>query len=144
MGSKRALELAVAFLGVLLTGIIVALFHHESTVTQSAAERESPEGNLVSLGDHALAAPISTQVSLPMEGRRLTVGAPLPERPLEGQRRLPCNRFGEVEIRGGCWHRVPDVRPPCKEEGKADGYAWKGACYMPSYSPQRQPTADSP
>jgi hypothetical protein len=144
MGSKRALELAVAFLGGLLTGIIVALAHHESTVTQRAAERESPEGDLASLGDHALAAPLSTQSSLPMEGRRLPVGVPLPERPLEGQRRPPCNRFGEVSISGGCWYRVGSSQPPCKEEGKEDGYAWKGACYMPSYSPQRQPTADPP
>lgn len=51
--------------------------------------------------------------------------------------------FEQVEVRGGCWYLLKG-QPPCKEEGKEDGYAWKGACYTPSYPAQRQPTADPP
>ncbi len=139
-------ELAMAFLGVLLAGLIVALFHREPREARSAADRESHEDDIVSVGDHAMAAPISMQAPMPAEDGKLTLGEPLPEHPLEGQRRPPCNKYGEVEIRGGCWYRVGSGQPPCKEEGKEDGYAWKGACYSPSYPPQHQrpPTSDPP
>ncbi|MFL5346005.1 MAG: serine/threonine-protein kinase [Hyalangium sp.] len=141
-----ATELVVAFVGLWLAGLIVALFHDEPKQARSAAGKESREGDIVSVGDHAIGAPISTQESVPLEDGRRAVGRPLPERPLDGQRRPPCNRLGEVSISGGCWYRVPDILPPCKEEGKEDGYAWKGACYTPSYppQPQRQPTSDPP
>lgn len=139
-------ELTVAFLGVLLAGLIVALFHHEPREARIAADRESHEDTIVSVGDQAMVAPISTQAPMPAKDGKRTLGEPLPERPLDGQRRPPCNKFGEVSIGGGCWYRVPDIHPPCKEEGKEDGYSWKGACYSPSYpsQQQRQPTSAPP
>jgi hypothetical protein len=38
-----------------------------------------------------------------------------------------------------CWYRLADAKHPCKEEGKEDAYAWKGACYGPSYPTGREP-----
>jgi hypothetical protein len=70
------------------------------------------------------------------------IGLPMPEKPLPSQNKPPCKRIGEVEIRGGCWHRVADAKPPCKEEGKEDAYEWKGVCYVPSYPAGREPTSN--
>jgi serine/threonine protein kinase len=72
------------------------------------------------------------------------LGLPMPEKPFPGQRTPPCNKMGEVAIRKGCWFRIADAKPPCKEVGKEDAYDWQGACYLPSYPPWRQPTSHPP
>lgn len=135
-------ELAVAFLGLWFAGALVALSHHESRGTPSAADGSSHESGAVSVGDLVVTAPVSMQDPTSVADGRLAVGGPLPESPLDGQRKPPCDKFGEVTIRGGCWYLLGGAHPPCKD----DAYDWKGACYMPSYPSQhpRQPTSDPP
>ncbi|WP_224369000.1 serine/threonine protein kinase [Hyalangium versicolor] len=137
-------ELAVGFAGLLLAGLIVALFYQEPPLAWSSAPREHRAEESASVGDGALSAPVALEETLPTQDSGRAVKMPMPDQPLDGQRRPPCNKFGEVLLNGGCWLRVPDIRPPCKEEGKEDGYAWKGACYVPSYPPQRRPTSTPP
>ncbi|MDC0710082.1 serine/threonine-protein kinase [Stigmatella sp. ncwal1] len=69
------------------------------------------------------------------------ISLPMPEDPFRNQRRAPhCEAPLEVTLRSGCWIALRDVKPPC---GKY-GYEWRGGCYLPSYSPQRQPTSGKP
>ncbi|EAU66562.1 protein kinase [Stigmatella aurantiaca DW4/3-1] len=101
---------------------------------------ESRDGGVTAMGDSAATAPVA--FAAPVETARLGpgLGLPIPERPFLGQRRPPCNRNGEVEIRGGCWYALRDAYQPCKEEA----YDWKGACYLPSFPAHRSPTSEHP
>ncbi|SEN33755.1 Protein kinase domain-containing protein [Stigmatella aurantiaca] len=101
---------------------------------------DSRDGGVTAMGDSAATSPVA--FTAPMETPRLSpgFGLPIPERPFVGQRRPPCNRNGEVEIRGGCWYALRDANQPCKE----DAYDWKGACYLPSFPAQRSPTSEHP
>jgi hypothetical protein len=68
---------------------------------------------------------------------------PVPEEPLEGQRRAPhCRPPLEITINEGCWIPVQDnFKPPCVEPS----YEWKGRCYAPSYTPpSRRPISEPP
>ena len=142
--SVWGVEGAVAALGLLLTGLLVASLYQGPVSSQTTAERGSRTGDGAAVGDSASAAGASTQASASPDDARLAVGASMPEKPLPGQSKPPCKKTGEVEIRGGCWYRLADIAPPCKEKGKEEGYAWKGLCYAPSYPPGRQPTSDPP
>ncbi|EAU68259.1 protein kinase [Stigmatella aurantiaca DW4/3-1] len=76
------------------------------------------------------------------KGLEATTGAvslDMPMKPFSGQRRPPCKEY-EVEVNGGCWHALQDKRPPCGEET----YVWKNRCYLPSPSPPRPATSESP
>ncbi|HYH94932.1 serine/threonine-protein kinase [Hyalangium sp.] len=128
---------AVAFLGVLL--VMVALLGPDQAQQegQAASEMDSRDGGIVALGDRTASAPSGTQLRAEMVQ---ALGGPLPEKPLPGQRTPPCNKFGEVELRDGCWYLLGAAKPPCKD----DAYDWKGACYLPSFPPQRQPTSKPP
>ena len=98
----------------------------------------------MALGDNANATSAGMNGPLPPDGKKPGVSLPLPEKPLPGQNKPPCKRFGEVEIRGGCWHHLANAVPPCQEEGKEVAYAWKGACYWLSYPRGREPTSNPP
>ena len=67
-------ELVIALIGLWLAGLIVALFYSEPRKAQTAADRESREGDIVSVGEEALAAPVSMQAPAPAEDERLAVG----------------------------------------------------------------------
>ncbi|MDC0711320.1 serine/threonine-protein kinase [Stigmatella sp. ncwal1] len=101
---------------------------------------ESRDGGVTAMGDSAATAPVA--FAAPMEASRLRpgLGLPIPEMPFPGQRKPPCYRSGEAEIRGGCWYELARVRSPCKE----DAYDWKGACYVPSFHAHRTPTSGQP
>ncbi|MBN1203801.1 MAG: serine/threonine protein kinase [Myxococcaceae bacterium] len=135
-------EGVVAAAGLLFVSFVVALLYRGPQRGQSSAQRDAREGGVVAVGDSDSAA--SKQASAPSDGAGRTLGSPMPEKPLPGQRKPPCNRTGEVAIRGGCWYALRDARPPCKEEGKEDAYAWEGACYGPSFPVQRPPTSSPP
>jgi len=136
-------EVAVAAAGLLLACLMVAWLYRAPEAAQTAAKRDASEERIVAMGDNASAIS-TTSAPVRMEGTKPTVGLPMPEKSLPGQRNPPCNRTGEVELRGSCWFPLRDIKPPCKEEGKEDAYDWKGACYSPSYPAQRQPTSDPP
>jgi hypothetical protein len=136
-------EGAMAAMGLLLAWLMVASLYRAPERATADAARKAHESESVAVGDSVSAA-MPAHAPVPTDDTALAVGKPLPEEPLTGQRKPPCNRFGEVEIHGGCWYRVADGMPPCKSEGKEDGYAWKGACYAPSYPVGRQPTSDPP
>jgi hypothetical protein len=99
-------------------------------------EEEERDSGSAALGDNtptaaSAAAPAQTQ------GKRLSLK--MPNSPLPGQRRPPCDRSGgEVEVRGGCWYRVADGSPPCRD----DAYEWEGSCYVPTFKPKRGLTSD--
>jgi len=133
----------LGLVGVLLAGLTVAARLRGQQVSESSLGSEARKGGRVAVGDSASTIPVGTAPLLPGDKKR-GVSLPMPEQPLPGQNRAPCKRMGEVEIRGGCWHRVPDAKPPCKEEGKEDAYAWKGACYWPSLPLGREPTSSPP
>ncbi len=102
----------------------------------STAERHG--AGEVSLGEQILE---SRSASVRAPGKEEAIGMPLPEEPLEGQRRAPrCEPPVEITINGGCWIQVAGVKPPCGKRA----YEWKGACYMPSVPPEREPTSDKP
>jgi hypothetical protein len=122
--------------GALLLGLLVGVLHwaHE------AREASAAEGASVALGDHPLRALSKTSADGKQDARQRAVAQTLPEKPLPDQRRPPCGKNGQVELRGGCWYRV-DAKPPCE----ADAYAWQGACYVPATaSRHQQPTANPP
>jgi hypothetical protein len=129
---------AVGLVGLLISGLLVAGPHQGQQVAQGGVERDSPEGDSVAVGDSA--EPASALDPKLADNAREKVGLPMPEDPLPNQRKPPCTRRGEVEIHGGCWFALRDATPPCGDEA----YAWKGACYLPSEPPQRQPAARPP
>jgi hypothetical protein len=142
--SPRALALrgsAAVAVGLLLAGLTVAVWLRGQEV--ASADSVAHGGGRVAVGDSASATPAGAGATLP-DDRKRGLALPLPEKPLPGQSRPPCKRTGEVELRGGCWHRLADAKPPCKEEGKEDAYVWKGACYGPSYPVGREPTSSPP
>ncbi|MDY7227346.1 serine/threonine-protein kinase [Hyalangium rubrum] len=136
LGPMWGAELAVALLALLLAGLAVAWLRRGQELAH--ADRDSHEGGSVAVGDSApSAAMLATMLT---EEKVPAVGLPLPANPFPGQRRPPCNKNGEVELRGGCWYALRDATLPCRE----DAYEWKGACYLPSAPPRRQPTAHPP
>jgi hypothetical protein len=105
-----------------------------SAQTQARAE----EGETTGLAEAGLTAVRSTSKPEPMRsGLRLD----MPKKPLPDQRQPPCEDL-EIEINDGCWGRLADAKPPCGKRA----YAWKNACYMPSYEtqPPRPPTSEQP
>jgi hypothetical protein len=68
------------------------------------------------------------------------ISYPLPDKPLQGQGRPPCNtRRGEVAINGGCWVAL-ERRPPCHPE-QAE---YQGKCYLPVAEKPRLPQSLEP
>ncbi|QRK04350.1 hypothetical protein JQX13_29265 [Archangium violaceum] len=68
------------------------------------------------------------------------IAYPLPDKPLQGQSRPPCNtRRDEVVINGGCWVAL-ERRPPCHEE-QAE---YQGKCYLPVSAKPRLPQSLEP
>ncbi|QSQ20753.1 serine/threonine protein kinase [Pyxidicoccus parkwayensis] len=107
------------------------------TYAEATPLQEARDGGTVSVGDAAVAAPVTILAPVPSFTAPPGLGLPLPERPFPGQRKPPCNRKGEIELRGGCWYELARVKSPCDE----DAYDYKGACYLPSFPVQRAPTS---
>ncbi|WNG49177.1 hypothetical protein F0U60_37475 [Archangium minus] len=60
----------------------------------------------------------------------------LPKKPFTNQKRPPCDKQLEVELRGGCW--VPHKTPaPCPDRL----YEFEGSCYLPAAKPETSPAA---
>ena len=95
------------------------------------------DGGTVAVGDAAVAAPVTILAPVPSFDIPPGFGLRMPDRPFPGQRKPPCNRKGEVELRGGCWYELARVKAPCDD----DAYDYKGACYLPSFPVQRPHTS---
>ncbi len=101
---------------------------------------ESQEG-----GDDPMdmgSAALSSAAPLPEEAFRRAVRAvslKVPNTPLKGQIRPPCDPTQEVEINKGCW--IPGTsQAPCPR----GWYEWKGFCYSPLMTTERAPTSEDP
>jgi predicted Ser/Thr protein kinase len=131
---------AAAVACLLAAGLTLPLrsLHEAGAVTDNKAQ-----GNPVAVGGRAGTSSTGAATGSPGEDTQ-GISAPMPEQPLPEQGRPPCKRFGEVEIRGGCWHELARAKPPCKEPGKEEAFEWKGACYGPSPPSGRKPTSGPP
>ncbi|KFE69370.1 serine/threonine-protein kinase [Hyalangium minutum] len=130
-------EGAAAAVAVLLLLMVGAALNRAHELLEGVAA----EGAAVAVGDRRLHVPCETCARKEREESTATVTQPLPEKPLPGQRKPPCNKNGQTELRGGCWYRLNDAKPPCAE----DNYVWQGACYAPVPASTRpQPAADPP
>ncbi|MFP2927550.1 serine/threonine-protein kinase [Pyxidicoccus sp. 3LG] len=138
-----------AWLGVaaLTVGLLSATTHEwlrpdpdEAAFAQAPMDMEARDGGTIAVGDAAVAAtPVTILAPVPTFGLPPGLGLPMPKGPFPGQRKPPCNRKGEVELRGGCWYELARVKAPCDD----DAYDYKGACYLPSFPVQR-PTTSAP
>ncbi|WP_224243465.1 serine/threonine-protein kinase [Hyalangium gracile] len=137
-GPVWGVEMAVALLGLLLAGGSGAWLYRGQELAGTASTRAAPRGERVAVADSVI--PAATLAPMLSHDMPSVIGLPLPEKPFPGQRTPPCNRHGEVELRGGCWYLLGNAPAPCKE----DAYDWKGACYLPSYPPRRPSASQLP
>jgi len=120
------------------TGGLLRSARDEGAMEQAAAGyQDARDGGTVAVGDAAIASPVTILAPVPSFTLPPGLTLPMPERPFPGQRKPPCNRKGEVEIRAGCWYELARVKSPCDE----DAYDYKGACYLPSFPVQRPHTS---
>ena len=119
------------------TGWFLRPMQDEAPMAHSAPLQEARDGGTVALGDASVASPVTILAPVPAFNPLPGFGLPMPDRPFPGQRKPPCNRKGEVELRGGCWYELARVKSPCEE----DAYDYKGACYLPSFPVQRPHTS---
>jgi hypothetical protein len=128
---------AMVLFGVLLTRSVdeSAVAHREQEAQEDA--REGPDADTVGMGNGAVASAVSPR-GAPASSRG--VAREVPERPLPGQKRPPCNKRAEAEIRGGCWLPIGGVDLPCD----SGWYEHDGRCYAPFILTQRQPTSEDP
>jgi hypothetical protein len=97
----------------------------------------APDAGTKGLGDEALMARAETpDPPIVVEA----ISREVPEKPLPGQQRPPCQYAGDDVIQGGCWRRLARKTPPCGDEA----YEWQGACYDPSWVRARPPTSTQP
>lgn len=94
----------------------------------------APDAGPTGLGDGGK-RPSKTGQEAPSSEKEASL--PIPEQPLPGQRRAPCDR-GEVVIQGGCWIPWTTRVPPCGDQA----YEWKGACFLPRLGRSRVPTTE--
>ncbi|QSQ27656.1 serine/threonine protein kinase [Pyxidicoccus parkwayensis] len=145
---RRWSWLAAASLGGALAlsagGLLNVSRSEEPATPQLAAQEESEEardGGTVALGDTALTARVTPERA-PSEWSPITDD--LPPKPLPDQRRPDasgrCPSKVQVAINGGCWTKLPVDQKDC--DG-ADGFEYRGACYIPAMRKPR-PATSSP
>jgi len=114
--------------------------HQGSPEAQTFRNTDACEESTVAVGDSSMNSPIAMLSTEFPDACVPVVGLRMPDGPFPDQRKPPCNKGGEEEIRGGCWYGLRNLAPPCKE----DAYEWQGACYLPSYPPRRRSTSAPP
>ncbi|HYO58309.1 protein kinase [Archangium sp.] len=67
------------------------------------------------------------------------IGYPMPDAPFKEQRKPPCLKGTEVEIRGGCWVTL-EQRAPCPKSTAEH----EGKCYMPVRKKDPEPRSLQP
>ncbi|HLL02454.1 MAG TPA: hypothetical protein VK539_17865, partial [Myxococcaceae bacterium] len=136
-------EMVVALTALLVAGLSVALQLRGRAMATATSDSVGQERGRVAVGDNASTPQSGTRASEQAGDKGQGIKAPLPEEPFPGQKKPPCRKTGEVEIRGACWLRL-DAKPPCKEEDKEEAFLWKGACYGPALPLGREPTSSPP
>jgi hypothetical protein len=127
---------ACALLGAMASVTAVRWGQRSEQGDSAVVAQPSPSEEPVGLGDTRLKAPAPRTKDAPSA---LHPSRPVPDKPLEDQRRAPhCLAPVEVTIHGGCWIAVPPIKPPCGDAF----YEWQGGCYMPSTIRPRQPTSE--
>ncbi|MDC0713517.1 protein kinase [Stigmatella sp. ncwal1] len=108
---------------------------------RSPENASTHDAGSVSVGDTLLTAPNASHRAPPSAG---SIALELPPRPLPGQSKPDannrCPRRGQIAINGGCWVQLAMDADTCEANGE-DGYLYKGRCYTPALTPQRQPTS---
>jgi len=70
----------------------------------------------------------------------LTIGAPMPKKPMEGQKKPPCGP-GQIAVNDACWAGpIKGQAAPCRQ----GMYDYEGECYFAIYDAPRQPTSEQP
>jgi hypothetical protein len=132
-------RLTAAGVGAGLTLSAVWLAHWVGNVdseNQQAMETSATEEGTVALADAE--RPMSTKESQPDSAQE--VAREMPKQPVPGQALAPCKKRFEVEILGGCWVMLGNVKPPCGKEA----YDWNGACYFPVAAAKPPPNSVTP
>lgn len=101
---------------------------------------------LLTLSPHSSVAPWQPpQTSIPetlfladVAGSDWLAGIPMPNSPVEGQKRPPCES-PEVRINGGCWLRLKDDAPCPRRSAEH-----RGGCYVPVKGDGPAPVAITP
>ncbi len=120
---------ALALIG--LAALVPALLADEGD--EGSANKGS-----VDVGSMALSSASSSTEEELLSSTR-AVSLKVPDTPLKGQKRPPCDQRWEVEINKGCWG--PSAVPsPCPR----GWYEWNGSCYLPVMTDQRPPTSKDP
>jgi hypothetical protein len=127
----------------LAAGLIVAVQLRGQQEAKASGDNKARDGAPVAVGESAGNSQAGAVTGSPGANRQ-GIAVPMSEQPFPGQNRPPCKGIGEVELRGGCWHRLADAKPPCREPGKREAFEWKGACYWPSLPLGREPTSSPP
>jgi hypothetical protein len=147
---ERQLPRIAAAAGIAIgVGLLVMLVTRDADKPEVAyAEPQSsgsqgngqPDGGTGSMGDKAMAS-VAPAEAAPLSGRAVT--REVPDEPLPGQQRPPCNNRNAVVINGGCWWNWEGKKgaPPC-ETGT---HEYNGRCYAPLFiGAERVPTSEEP
>jgi hypothetical protein len=100
-------------------------------------EAENTDTGTAGMGEEALGSVPPGETSR-VSGGRIT--RDVPDHPFKGQKRPPCAKRFEVEIKRGCWATSAGVEPPCA----VGWYQYEGLCYFPVILPQPEPTSAGP
>jgi serine/threonine protein kinase len=70
----------------------------------------------------------------------LRIGAPMPKKPLEGQKKPPCGP-GQIAVNDACWAGpIKGQAAPCRQ----GMYDYEGECYFAIFDAPRRPTSEQP
>ncbi|MCY1015896.1 serine/threonine protein kinase [Pyxidicoccus sp. MSG2] len=121
-------------------GVLLSTWSIEPFEKTHVAEREeAKDGGAVAVGDVALTAPVASERAPSMWS---SIRAELPPKPFPAQRRPDgegrCPGKELVAINGGCWVKLSVDLKAC---GAADGFAYRGACYVPIMALPRPSTS---
>ncbi|MBN1210669.1 MAG: serine/threonine protein kinase [Myxococcaceae bacterium] len=112
-----------------------------SVLRQEAGSPRVEDPGPAGLGDDAAASSTGGSPTPSVPG--VQAEDTLPE-PLPGQTRPDvkgrCPHKRHVPLNGGCWVRLHGERDECTALGRT-GHIFQGACYVPVFLPERQPTS---
>jgi hypothetical protein len=128
--------------GVIVLGLLGVLLTRNMNWREGAFRGPHGKGKPdagTALGEEAVASAAPAGTPPISEGR---VAKQVPDEPLPGQKRPPCNYREAVVINGGCWRHIGAGSAPCDA---SDEYEYEGRCFYPLLTnTQRVPTSEEP